>query len=69
MIFVKPAKDGLRVRHPEKLDYIIPKEGTWVNESTEFLRLINHGDLVVDTNKTPPVDAKKTKATKEGGAR
>lgn len=46
-IFVKPAREGLKVRHPEKLSHHIPAEGEWVNESTEWHNYLRHGDVVL----------------------
>lgn len=61
MIYVRP-KEGLRIRHPEKISYVIPPKGVYVNESVDVLRLINDGDLVVVEN--PPQKGSKGKRAK-----
>lgn len=78
MLFVKP-KDGLRVRHPKRLSYVIPPEGAWVAEDTAILRLINDGDLIVDVSKKEPEkehekshkhsDTPTSKKTTDGGTK
>ena len=61
MIYVRP-KEGLRIRHPENLNCIIPNKGMYVNKTTDILRLINDGDLVVVEN--PPQKSSKGKQAK-----
>ncbi len=46
-IYIKPAKAGLLVRHPEKLSHRIPPEGEWVTESLEWQRYLDAGDVVL----------------------
>lgn len=62
MIFVKP-KEGLRIRHPEKIEYVLPPEGIYINESTALNRMINDGDVVVVAN---PPQSETKRAAKKG---
>lgn len=57
-IFIKPAKAGAIVRHPEKLSYIILQEGEWVLDSAQWQRYIKHGDVVLAEPQTA-TEAKK----------
>ena len=45
-IFVKPARAGLIVRHPEKLSHILDEKGEWVTPSAQWDRYIKVGDVV-----------------------
>lgn len=45
-IFVKPAREGLIVRHPEKMKHVLSQEGEWVTSSNQWLRYIAHGDVI-----------------------
>lgn len=67
MIFVKP-KAGLKIRHPEKLDQVLPEEGSWVAESIAWKRMINDGDVLLDESKVAPTPEKTSKNTKGGRA-
>lgn len=64
MIFVKP-KEGLNIRHPGKVVYVLPAEGCWIENSTAIKRLIRDGDLeVVDKQpETPETKGKRRKAS------
>jgi Protein of unknown function (DUF2635). len=55
-IFVKPAKEGAIVRHPEKLNHKLKPEGEWVMNSIQWQRYLKHGDVVVAQ---PPVEEPK----------
>lgn len=46
-IYIKPAVTGQIVRHPEKRAYVIPHEGDYVEDSTEWQRHLRHGDVVL----------------------
>jgi hypothetical protein len=47
-IFVKP-KEGLIVRHPEKVSHTLAPEGEWVVNSNQWKRYIKSGDVVIST--------------------
>jgi hypothetical protein len=57
-IFVKPAREGLIVRHPEKMKHVLAPEGEWVNRSNQWLRYIAHGDVI----EVAPPEAQAVKA-------
>jgi hypothetical protein len=61
-IFVKPARDGAVVRHPEKLNHKLKPEGEWVTNSIQWQRYIKHGDVVLAQ---PPVETKVEKPSKQ----
>lgn len=65
MIFVRPA-EGLKVRHPQKLNFHLPKDGYWMSDSNELQRLILDGDVIIDKTKVHPDDAATT-SKKDGG--
>lgn len=66
-IFVKPAREGAVVRHPEKLNHILHPEGEWVVSNKQWERYLSHGDIVLAQ---PPVEekSKKTEKPAKGGA-
>jgi hypothetical protein len=67
MIFVKP-KEGLNIRHPAKVVYILPAEGCWVENTTAIKRLIRDGDLeVIDKPTTSETKGKRKKAAATEG--
>lgn len=69
-IFVKPARQGLIVRHPEKMKHVLSQEGEWVTRNNQWLRYIAHGDVIeVAPPEAQAVKAKKaTKPVKESKA-
>ena len=68
-IFVKPAVKGAVVRHPEKLSYVLPEDGDFVEESSLWQRKLMHGEIIqcdppqAVVNNKPAV---KPKLNKEG---
>jgi hypothetical protein len=50
-IFVKPAKVGAVVRHPEKPQHKLAQQGEWVVLSNQWRRYLRNGDVV---EVTPP---------------
>jgi len=58
-IFIKPAKAGAIVRHPETMRPLA-QEGEWVTDSTQWQRYLRHGDIVLADEKP----AKKEKEAK-----
>jgi len=61
LVFVKP-KEGLIVRHPEKINITIPSAGLYVIRTKQIERLILSGDLIVVDKKE---DTKSVKDNKE----
>jgi len=45
-IFIKPARAGAIVRHPETMRPLLP-DGEWVVNSTQWQRYLRHGDVVI----------------------
>ncbi len=62
-IYVKPAKEGTVVRHPEKISHQLAQQGEWVVNSIQWQRYIKHGDVVIAQ---PPVEESPAKADKHG---
>lgn len=65
-IFVKPSRKGLIVRHPEKMQHVLPEQGEWVNRSTQWLRYISNGSVIEVA--PPEVEAKPSKEIKASKA-
>jgi hypothetical protein len=65
MIYVKPAVEGSVIRHPEKINYRIPPEGEWVQDSNQWRRYLRAGDVVLAE---PSVADKAQKAEKPADA-
>lgn len=67
-MFIKPAKEGLIVRHP-KTKRILKKEGEKVKSSTYWRRRIKDGSVVeVSASASKPKkETKKPEIKKDGG--
>lgn len=57
-IYIKPAIAGHIIRHPEKLAYIIPEEGDYVEHTTQWERYLRHGDIVLAEPPSSPLPEK-----------
>lgn len=61
-IFVRPAKAGAVVRHPEKQQHKLAQEGEWVVCTNQWKRYLRNGDVVLAT---PPVEKEAEKPANE----
>lgn len=68
-IFVKPARDGAVVRHPDKLSHRLKPEGEWVEYSIQWQRYLDHGDVIEAVPPEKPAKTEKPAAKPvKGGA-
>lgn len=62
-IFVKPASEKVKVRHPETLQHI-PADGAYIAAGPLAARLLASGDII-KAKPVKPAKQTKTKATAE----
>ena len=67
-IFVKPAVDGVVIRHPEKIGHKLKLEGEWVVNSIQWQRYIKHGDVIVSQPSSEESPPEKTSKPIKAGA-
>jgi hypothetical protein len=68
-IYVKPAVAGAIVRHPEKINFILPPEGAEVVNSSQWQRYLRDGDVVLASPPAVSANEPKVNESKKGGAK